>query len=446
MSKVAPVAGFSAATAAAVVVANMIGTGVFTSLGFQLVTLNTGFALIALWVVGGLTALCGALTYAELGAALPRSGGEYNFLSQVYHPAAGFTSGWVSFTVGFAAPVALAAITFGTYLSSIFPDLSATPLALGLVGVLTVIHANSRRHSGGVQRSFTVLKIALIVLFCLAAALSLEAPQPVSFWPTLEAGSEVFSAAFAVSLIYVNYAYTGWNAATYLTSELENPQRDLPRILAFGTAIVALLYVALNVTFLLVAPAEAMVGKVEVGYIAAQSVFGPVGATIMGTVLALLLISTVSAMTLAGPRVLQVVGEDFPLFRSLAKTNADGLPARAVYVQSALAMAFILTGSFESILIFAGFTLGLNSFMAVAGAFLLRWRQPERPRPYRIPLYPLPPLIYLGLTGWTMVYLLQAQTREALLGLAIVALGLGVYAVARRFNPAFTAGDSETAP
>ncbi|MFZ8915679.1 MAG: amino acid permease, partial [Pseudomonadales bacterium] len=200
MSKVAPVAGFSAATAAAVVVANMIGTGVFTSLGFQLVTLNTGFALIALWVVGGLTALCGALTYAELGAALPRSGGEYNFLSEVYHPAAGFTSGWVSFTVGFAAPVALAAITFGTYLSSIFPTLAATPLALGLVGVLTVIHANSRRHSGGVQRSFTVLKIALIVLFCLAAALSLEAPQPVNFWPTLDAGSEVFSAAFAVSL------------------------------------------------------------------------------------------------------------------------------------------------------------------------------------------------------------------------------------------------------
>jgi APA family basic amino acid/polyamine antiporter len=156
----------------------------------------------------------------------------------------------------------------------------------------------------------------------------------------------------------------------------------------------------------------------------------------MGTVLALLLISTVSAMTLAGPRVLQVVGEDFPLFRALAKTNADGLPARAVYVQSGLALAFILTGSFESILIFAGFTLGLNSFMAVAGAFVLRWRQPERPRPYRIPLYPLPPLIYLGLTGWTMVYLLQAQTREALLGLAIVVLGLGVYAVAQRFRPA----------
>ena len=186
-------------------------------------------------------------------------------------------------------------------------------------------------------------------------------------------------------------------------------------------------------------------GKVEVGYVAAQSVFGPVGATIMGTVLALLLISTVSAMTLAGPRVLQVVGEDFPLFRSLAKTNTDGLPARAVYVQSALAMAFILTGSFESILIFAGFTLGLNSFMAVAGAFLLRWRQPERSRPYRIPFYPVPPLIYLGLTGWTMVYLLQAQTREALLGLAIVALGLLVYAVARRFNPALTAEDSGTA-
>ena len=254
----------------------------------------------------------------------------------------------------------------------------------------------------------------------------------MSFWPTLEAGHEVFSAAFAVSLIYVNYAYTGWNAATYLTSELENPQRDLPRILAFGAAIVALLYVALNVTFLLVAPAEAMVGKVEVGYVAAQSVFGPVGATIMGTVLALLLISTVSAMTLAGPRVLQVVGEDFPLFRSLAKTNTDGLPARAVYVQSALAMAFILTGSFESILIFAGFTLGLNSFMAVAGA-PLRWRQPGRSGPIAFLLPGSAPDLS-GANGVDHGLSASSQTREALLGLAIVALGLLVYAVARRFN------------
>ena len=423
---------FSPLTAVAVIIANMIGTGVFTSLGFQLADIQSGFVLIMLWVVGGLTALCGALTYAELGAALPRSGGEYNFLSEIYHPAAGFVSGWISATIGFAAPTALAAITFGAYLASVFPDLSPAWLACSLVIALTAVHASTRRSSGGLQRAFTAIKIALIIGFCVLSWTLVDTPQQLSFLPSATDGPLLVSGTFAVSLIYVNYAYSGWNAATYLTGELDRPQETLSRVLLVGTAIVVVLYVLLNFTFLYVAPIDAMVGKLEIGYVSAQFAFGSNGATVMGVVLALLLISTVSAMIMAGPRVLQVIGQDFAAFRMLAKLNKDGVPAFAIIVQSCLSLAFILSASFESILVFAGFTLGLNTFFTVLGVFILRRTRPELPRPYRTVLYPLPPLVFLVVTGWTLVYILMERPVEGLWGLTIVGSG-GVFYVLTRW-------------
>lgn len=414
----------------AVVVANMIGTGVFTSLGYQLLDIQSGFVLLLLWVVGGITALCGALTYAELGSALPRSGGEYNFLTEIYHPSAGFISGWVSATIGFAAPTALAAITFGEYLRAVFPLLSPTWLAAGLVITLTAIHASTRRNSGGVQRAFTVLKVLLILVFCMCAWFLARAPQrELSFLPGPGDLSLVLSGAFAVSLIFVNYAYTGWNAATYLTSELEAPERNLSGVLIRGTLIVMVLYVMLNFTFLYVAPMAELAGQLEIGYIAAQHVFGETGAAIMGVVLAALLISTVSAMVMAGPRVLQVIGQDFPAFRALAKTNAHDVPTTAIVFQSGVTLIFIITASFESILVFAGFTLGVNTFFTVLAVFVLRRRQPNLTRPYRVPLYPLPPLIYLGVTGWTLIYILKDRPEEGWMGLAIIAAGGFFYAL-----------------
>ena len=426
---------FSQRTALAVVIANMVGTGVFTSLGFQLLDIRSGFVLLMLWAVGGLTALCGALTYAELGSALPRSGGEYNFLSEIYHPGAGFISGWVSATIGFAAPTALAAITFGTYLTSVIPGLNATWLACALVIVLTAVHATSRRSSGGVQRIFTALKIVLILAFCVLAWMLVDEPQTqVHFLPNLQDSPLLFSGAFAVSLIYVNYAYTGWNAATYLTSEMERPQQTLSGVLIWGTVIVMVLYLLLNFTFLYVAPMAEMAGKLEIGYIASTFVFGDTGASIMGVVLALLLVSTVSAMIMAGPRVLQVIGQDFSLFRLLARTNKHQVPDLAIALQSVLALLFILTASFESILIFAGFTLGVNTFFTVCGIFILRWRRPDLPRPYRTPLYPLPPLIYLGFTGWTLTYILLDRPIEGLMGLGIIASGGAFYLLTVRLG------------
>ncbi len=418
-------------TVIAVVIANMVGTGVFTSLGFQLLDLRSGFALLALWAVGGLAALCGAMTYAELGAALPRSGGEYNFLSRIYHPAVGFVSGWVSATIGFAAPTALAAITFAAYGTSALvgePDpWLRKAVACGLVILLTVVHAGARSGSGGLQSVFTVLKVAVIVIFCVAALAAAPALQPLTFMPVSGDGRLLFSGAFAVSLIYVSYAYTGWNAATYLSSELEDPQRTLPWILMVGTFTVMLMYIALNFTFLSVAPMGDIAGKVEVGFIAAEAAFGEAGGRFTGVVLALLLVSTVSAMTMAGPRVLQVIGEDFRGLSLLARTNRDGIPYVAIYLQSVLTLTFILTSTFESILVFAGFTLALNSFVTVLGVFVLRAREPGLPRPFRTFAYPLPPLIYLALTGWTLGFVLVNRPREGLFGLALIGSGLLAY-------------------
>ena len=409
----------------------MIGTGVFTSLGFQLLDIQSGFVILLLWFVGGVTALCGALSYAELGASLPRSGGEYNFLSETYHPAVGFVSGWVSATIGFAAPTALAAITFGTYLASVVPELSPRWLATALIIVLAAVHGSTRRASGGTQRLFTYLKVVLVAAFCVLGWTLTDTVQDISFLPTGTDGPLIASSAFAVGLIYVNYAYTGWNAATYVIDELDRPRETLSRILLTGTAIVMVLYLLLNYTFLYVAPIDAMAGRLEVGYVAAQFIFGETGAAIMGVVLALLLVSTVSAMTLAGPRVLLVIGQDFKALRYLARTNPHGVPVVAIVLQSALAVILVLTATFESILVFAGFTLGVSTLCTVAGLVVLRWRRPGLERPYRVPLYPLPPLVFLVLMGWTLTYLLLERPMEGLAGVGILASGAAFYVVSR---------------
>ena len=422
---------FSRNSAIAIVVANMIGTGVFTSLGFQLVDIRSTFVLMMLWLVGGVTALCGALTYAELGSRLPRSGGEYNFLTEIYHPAAGFVSGWVSATVGFAAPTALAAMTFGAYLEASLGGLSGTLLASTLVIVLTAVHAFSHAASGGVQMIFTVIKVLLVLLFVLLVWLAVASPQSVRLLPAAGDGLLLTGSAFAVSLIYVNYAFTGWNAATYIINELDNPRRSIPLVLFTGTLIVLALYLMLNYIFLYAAPMSEMAGRIEIGVVVARHAFGETGGMVMGLVLATLLVSTVSAMIIAGPRVLQVIGEDFRLFHHLSIRNQNGIPAIAILVQSAITLFFILTSTFESVLIFSGFVMGLNTFFAVAGVFVLRARQPDA-EGYRTFGYPLTPAIFLALMAWTLVYILINRPEEGIAGLGIVALGVVVYVATER--------------
>lgn len=433
MSEV-PNRGFGPLSATAIVIANMVGTGVFTSLGFQLVDIQSPLVLLLLWIVGGVIALCGALCYAELGAAMPRSGGEYHYVGELFHPSLGFVSGWVSATIGFAAPTALVAMTFGAYLQAVFPTVSPTWAALLLVLTTSLAHAWNRQASAMVQILFTSLKVAIIIAFCIAAILWVGEPQSVPLAPTADDGRLMVSSAFAVSLIYVNYAYTGWNAASYIAGEMTSPTRHLPWVLALGTLIVLLLYVALNYVFLRVAPIEDMVGKLEIGYIAASHAFGRQGGEIMSLVLAALLISTASAMILAGPRVLKVIGDDFHVLRILGRVNSHGVPVMAIATLCFTTVLLILSGTFEAVLVFTGFTLSLNTLITVLGVFVLRRRRTAASLPFCVPLYPLPPLLFTALTLWTLIFILIERPIEGLLGVAIILVGLAMYFVSLRLS------------
>ncbi len=431
---------YTPATAIAVVVANMVGTGVFTSLGFQIVDIKSTFVLLMLWLVGGIAAMCGALTYAELASRLPRSGGEYNFLSRLYHPSVGFVSGWVSLTVGFAAPTALAAMTFAAYFDSALGEhihLNRTLAAVILVASITFIHGRNHAASGGLQNWFTMIKVLLIAVFVLSVFGTAPQPQEVHLLPVDGDGTLLMSSAFAVSLIYVNYAYTGWNAATYITGEIDRPEHSLPLVLIGGTAIVIALYLALNATFLYAVPLAELEGKIEIGVIVAEHAFGPAGAMLMGGLLSLLLISTVSAMLMAGPRVLQVMGEDFRLFRLLAVKNAGGVPRTAIYTQGGLAIAFIVTSTFDSVLVFSGFILGLSSLATVLGVFVLRIRRGKEEGTqgaYRTWAYPLPPLLYSAIMVWTLCFITVNRPQEAAVAAIVIILGFGSYLLTEKVS------------
>ena len=418
-------------TGASIVIANMVGTGVFTSLGFQVMGIQSGFALLMLWLVGGLIALCGAVCYAELAAAMPRSGGEYHYLGQIYHPALGFLSGWVSATVGFAAPTALAALALGEYAKSLWPTLHPTGLSVAVVLALTLVHGSSTRVGSRLQVIVTALKVVVLVVF-IGAGMVVGEGQPIRFVPDAAGWRALLSPAFAVSLVYVSYAYSGWNAAVYVTGEIENPRRNLSRILLAGTAIVLLLYVGLNYVFLRSTPLAGLRGQVEVGFVAATSLFGPLGGRLMGGVIAALLVSTISSMIFAGPRIVQTMGEDLPALRWLAPRSRAGIPVRALLLQTVITLAFVRWPSFKEVLVYAGFILNLFTFLTVLGVFVLRVRRPDLPRPYRAWGYPVTPLLFLGLSGWTLAFILRDKPTESLYGLATLGLGLLVYFVALR--------------
>ncbi len=409
-------------TAILIVVANMIGTGVFTTLGLQAAGVADGAALLLLWLIGGLIALCGALSYAELAAALPRSGGEYHFLSRIYHPWLGQLAGWVSVTVGFAAPVALAAMAVGHYTVTLVP-VSATTVAVTILILMTAVHAFDLVLGRRVQVIATWLKVVVILIFC-ALGLSLPAvPGALALLPSAATWQAVLSTPFAVSLVYVAYAYSGWNAAAYLVDEVQDPRRTVPRALLIGTLAVTLLYLLLNLTFLRTIPYGALAGRIEVGALSAETIFGAMGGHLMSLVLMLLLVSSISAMVLAGPRVLERIGEDLPLFRGLSARNRRGAPARAVLLQQGLALLLILTGSFEAVLSFAGFTLTLCALITVAGVMRLRRREPDLPRPFRVPWYPLPPLLFILVSVASLLFL--AWERPWPVISACLFLGLG---------------------
>src|SRR5438094_250136 len=413
-------------TACGIVIANIIGTGVFTSLGFQLLDIHSGFALLMLWVVGGIAALCGALCYGELSAALPRSGGEYHFLSEIYHPAVGFMAGFISATVGFAAPIALAAMAFGKYFRGVFDFGSPVLLSFVLVWMVALFHFGNLRLGSAFQNLWTIVKLLLVGVL-IGAGLLIEEKQPFTFFPHAADTMSIFSGAFAVALVYVMYSYSGWNASSYIIGEVKKPEKNVPRSLLAGTLVVVAAYVLVNAIFLVTTPQEEMRAQLEVGLIAGKHIFGANGGRVAGAVICLGLVSAISSMTWIGPRVSLSMGEDHRWLRLLGRQNPHGRPPHARRLQLLIVNLLLLTRSFESVVQYTQFSLLLCSLFTVLGVIVLRATRPEIARPYRVWAYPLPPIIFAAITLWMMFYLLRWRTIESLAGLTTALVGLLLY-------------------
>jgi len=424
-------------SAAAIVVANMIGAGIFTTTGFQAAALGDPRFILALWLVGGVLAFCGALCYGELGAAIPRAGGEYQYLHEAFGGSFALMSAAVSLTAGFSAPIASALKSICQYLAGYFPALStqnvlfagvtvADLVAIGLVWLLVAMHSRRTPFGLGLTGWITALKVAGIVVLVVAAAAfgrgSLTHFSLLS--PDVAGRSETQTfAAFGTSLIFVMFCYSGWNSASYLAGEIKNPGRNLPRALLLGTAVVALLYLALNAVYLYGADVNALAGKVEVAVVAGQALFGPVATAFITFLISVSLFASASAMMAVGPRVYYAAGRDHPKLGGLARVHrTTGVPVNALVIQGLVTSVFIVLGKVDQIQQYAGFTLSLFATLAVVSLIVLRVRQPALERPFRVWGYPLTPLLFIVVSGWMMFWAFRGRPLESTLGLVTIAL------------------------
>ena len=402
---------FGLVTATALVVASMVGTGVFTTSGLLLADLGRPDRVLLVWLLGGLLATCGALSYGALARHMPESGGEYLFLSRTLHPAAGNIAGWVSLLVGFSAPLAAAAYGFGEYLKHWFPALAPQWPATALLAGVALIHGGDARTGAAVQ-NFTVALKVLLMLGLIACALPRlpELPPP----PPPRGGA----ADLALGLVWASFSYSGWNAAVYVAGEVRDPSRNLPRALLLGTAAVTLLYLALNAALLQAAPAAQLAGKIEVARVAALSLGGPAWADAVSLLVALALGTTASAMMMAGPRVYLRMAQDGYLPAWLAQDS--GTPRAAVALQWGLALLMLWTAAFSSLLTYIGFTLSLSSGAAVIGLMRLKLRDGQA-----LPVagWPWVPALFLLGVGWMALATILRQPLESLWGLATCGIG-----------------------
>ena len=411
-------------TASSIVISTMIGTGVFTSLGYQVVAIKSGFSLMLLWAVGGVIAFFGASAYAELGSVFKRSGGEYQLLGKLYHPALGFVAGWISVTVGFAAPASIAAIALASYLETLIPGLPQSHVAAGTVLILSIIHASSLKIGSSLQNFTTALKL-LLILVLIGFSLTIDTPQPLSLLPVESSWPEIFSPAYAVAFVYVSYAYIGWNSAIYILDEMQDPAKDLSWALLLSTVVVTILYLLLNWSFLYTVPLSVLEGQIEVGFLAGDAIFGSVGGKIMAGAIAFLLISTVSAYVFLGPRVTQVMGQDISGLSWLSHTAKNGLPVRAFVLSTILSLTFIYTSTFEQVVLYTSFSLILITTLTVTGVFIIRTKKLNPA--FRMWGYPIAPAIFVAVSIWSLVFVAIDKPFESLISVGILGFGLLIH-------------------
>ena len=422
--------GIGVTTGALLIVANMIGVGVFTTTGFIVAAIPSPIAVLLAWVVGGVAALCGALSYAELGAALPHNGGEYRFLSRIFHPALGFASGWASLVVGFAAPLALFSMFFGEYLNVLVPAIP--PLAAGLVLIVALAGLHSMHVGTGswLHNVFTLGKVGLLVAF-IGAGLFYGDLSRLTAQTDLSVASALASPMFAVQLVYVSFAYSGWNTAAYLAGEFRRPTRDIPLAVLTGTALVAVLYLGLNIVFLASAPLVELRGQKEVAHVAAVSLFGEGAGKLVAFLIMAGLVSAASANIMAGPRVYEAIGQEYAAFRFLAIRPARRGPFMAIILQAVLAAVMMATASFETLIKYVGVTLGLFAGATVLGVIVLRQREPGLARPYRTWGYPVTPVLFLAVEIWMIGFTVRETPMTAVVSAGTIAAGLLLYVVVR---------------
>ncbi|HVP91174.1 MAG TPA: amino acid permease [Terriglobales bacterium] len=427
-----------------IVIANMVGAGIFTTSGLLMKDLHHAGVMLALWVVGGLIALCGALSYGELGAAMPRAGGEYAFLSRLFHPLLGFLAGWVSFFVGFSAPIAASAIGFTEYLTRAFPgllhwgilgaDAEAVALkkayAILVIALFTFLHTRGLELGAKVQNMLTGLKVLLIVALVAAGF----AVGKGSFAHFASGGAFDFGfggwKTMGLALMWIMFAYSGWNASAYVGSEVKNPSRNLPRSLLLGTGVVVALYVALNLLYVYAIPSADMEGVISIGGLAARNLFGRSAGTVLSVLISFALFSSLSAFIILGPRVYYSMARDGVFFKSLAMVNpGSGVPARSIVLQGVIASVLVLFGTFDQLLTYMGFSLGIFPILSVIGVFKLRRTGRSV---VKMPGYPVVPAAYI-LAGLTILSLSFLQRpRESSIALATVLAGIPIYFVFRK--------------
>lgn len=421
-----------------IVIANMIGAGIFTTSGLLMSNLGNPLLMLALWVVGGVIAICGALAYGQLGAAIPRAGGEYVFLSRLYHPILGFLSGWTSLIVGFSAPIAASAIGVSEYFMRAYPQLSLWGDAAILKKTLSVsiillscgIHMRGIELGARIQNVLTALKVALIACLILGGLLlgsgnvhhfSQGSTFSFSFgeWKTL-----------GLSLMWIMFAYSGWNASTYIGSEIKNPTKTLPRSLLLGTGIVILLYISLNIVFVYAIPPAEMKGVISIGGLAMGKLFEPSAETLFSLLIGFALFSSLSAFIILGPRVYYSMARDGLFFKGLAHVHPRfGAPTRSIALQGAISIVMVISGTFDQILTVMGFALGIFPLFAVAGVFRLRASGTAGTMLFG---YPWAPAIYLA-TGAAILFLAFFQRpAESSIAILCVLSGLPVYIYFKR--------------
>jgi basic amino acid/polyamine antiporter, APA family len=434
-------------SAMALVVANMIGTGIFTTTGFLAADLGRSSLVLGVWIVGGVVALAGCMVYGELSVNLPRSGGEYVYLREAWGPVWGFVSGWVSFFAGFSAPIAAGGLAFAAYLSFFFPSLSPSSpdallhsgirwihlgngqlLAIGVIVVFGVVNVLGLRLAAALQNTLTLLKIGVLSAFLVLAFIVGHGNWLHFALPAVRVSTHDLALQFAVSLTFVMFAYSGWNAATYVAEEIRTPERSLPLALVGGTLLVVVFYLTCNIAFIYAVPLEKLKGVLPVGSEAARALFAGNGGAIFSGMMAAALLSCISAMVIVGPRVYYAMAQDGCFFRSAARVHPQfQTPVVAVLFQTLATTAMIITGTFEALIYYIGFMLVLFAALATAGVFRLRKRPNWRKLPAVDRFFPLVPGVFLVASCGMLISTVQLRPTESFLGLLTVCCGAGLY-------------------